>query len=263
MSSKSFEEASEQVRRLMEVAGGSCDAYAEPKPAPVAAPAAPPKVNYRAWEEEVSSPLLHSEPAPVVQRAAPDWLEGAGYLRSSDAPSRDELDDLMQEIPGYSRRDTEEVVSPEPTLTPSPVASGNEGYETECGGMKEVYRGETAHPPITDEYRLLSSVDDAGELLAVFTAFQQAQLDGEEEIQVKLDSGTYALCNKTSRMELVDDVKGLRYIKADMAEMNHYAPLVEDRDIFIWVVPLPEYQGQGDPSNDLGYIHDGWAYLRK
>lgn len=283
MSSKSFEEASEQVRRLLEVAGGSCDAYA---PTPDPAPACPlPKKNYRVWEEDISSPLLDTPPVLVAARAAPDWLEGGNFTPAHSEPTRDELDGFIRESLGgefdslvdvhdccgcschvckdehASGQHTEKCLTRFQKGVQKPAAKEDEdSYETECGGVVQVYRGETAHPPITNEYALIGSVDDGGELLAIYTAFQQAQLDGTEEIQVKMDTGNHTLYNTKGRMELVDDVKGIRYIKADMAEMNHYAPIVEDRDIFIWVIPTPEHQqGAGD---DLGYIHDGWSYGR-
>lgn len=252
MSSDTFEEASEAVRRLMEVAGGSCDAYAEPP-----APAAPPKKNYRVWEEDVESSLLHTPPDPDVPRTSPDWIEGGHFVPpmkndgGEQEPTRDDLDEFIRESMGFE-------AAPKQKTPPSPVP---EQEVAECAGVIQEYRGESAHPPITNEYKLLSSVDDAGELLDLFTAFQEAVLNGPEEIQVKMGSGTYTLYNKPGRVELIDDVKGIRYVKADIAEMNHYAPIVEEEDLFIWVIPTPEYQ-QG-AEDHLGYIHNGWAYGRK
>lgn len=252
---KSFDEVSEQVRRLMEVAGGSCDAYAEPKPE--STPDS--KKNYRIWEEDISSPLLDTPPETSVPRSSPDWLHGGGYLgaeEKNDQPSRDELDAFIRESLGFDPRSDDS----EPSVPTGPDTRPPISDTLECGGMIQGYRGDTAHPPITNEYELIGPVEDAGELSELFLCFQEAEFKKDVEIPVKMDTGTYTLYNKPGRMELIDDVKGIRYIKADMAEMNHYSPIVEERDIFIWVVPTPEHQ-QG-PSDDLGYIHDGWAFGR-
>lgn len=227
MSSNSFEEASESIRHLMEVAGGSCDAYAPPSTPEQ------PKKSFPSWEK-VSSKLLHTEPEPVATHALPDWVEGQNFSPAgkNDEPSRDELDEFIRENLGFEKpevvdpgvhqccgcscgvcehghgtgtkgqhtkacltRFENEMSQPTPTTTLAPEKE----VEVECGGMVQVYRGETAHPPITNEYMLIGSVDDGGELLAIYTAFQEAKLSGAEETEVKLDGGTHTLYNKIGR----------------------------------------------------------------
>jgi len=254
MSSKTFEEASEQVRHLMEVAGGSCDAYAPP-PAPEQ-----PKKSFPSWEE-VSSKLLHTEPEPVATRTSPDWVTGQNFspAEKNDEPSRDELDEFIRESLG---------ANPAPKEEPAPPTPENEPGQEEilCAGSIQEYRGESAFEPITDEYKLLGSVEDAGELADIYYAFQDASLDPKSVVKVAMDTGIHELTTVTGSgtrdyLELVDDVKGLRYVRADLVEMSRYAPIVEKGDLLIWVIPTPEFQ-QG-PDDHLGYIHNGFAYLRK
>lgn len=292
MSNKSFDEVSEQVRHLLEVAGGSCDAYSSP---PDEKPVLTPKKNYRVWEEEVSSPLLHTTPEPVITRTAPDWIQSGDFSpagKNSNEPSRDELDEFIRESLGFEKPEMDPIVHQccgcscvvcehghgkgqhtkecrtrienevlAPASASAPVSSDPEEMgSVECGGMVQVYRGETAHPPITKEYQLVGPVDDAGELYTLYSAFQTASLDvvrsGIEDLKVVLDSGTYPITMRSGNFEVMDTVKGLRYVQAGVAETNQYEPIVEENDIFLWVVAM-------NGGQDYGYIHDGYVYTRQ
>lgn len=230
-----FEKASSSVRRLMEVAGGSCDAYADQPPATK-------KQTFPTWEE-VSSPLLHTEPPPVEKRSPPDWMEGTNFTPSDSEPTRDELDEFIRESLGSKSAPKEET-------KPTPQE------EILCGGVVEIYRGENQFEPITNEYRFISSVEDAGELALLYQAFELARLNPKATTQVALDTGSYPLTPRGSTFELIDTKKNLRYVMADWAEMSHHEPIVEENDLFIWVLSM-------DSGQDEGYIHSGWVYGRK
>lgn len=225
-----FEQASKQVRRLMEIAGGSSDAYEE-----TPTPEKPQHVDWEAACAQVSRLITPAKPtpAPVAQ---------VGEEPASDEPSGQELEDFFRELKGEKPF----VPPTEKELTELPAI--------DCGGVIEgMPRGSSPLTPLPD-YREAGSVDDAGELFDLYHAFLHViQTQRPEDVQ--LESGQYTILKAMGAWALCDSTKNLKYILD--ANPHQYSAEFQVDDLLIWV------RGISDGGEDYGYIWNGWCYLRK
>ena len=106
--------------------------------------------------------------------------------------------------------------------------------------------------PISDDYAIHGVVEDAGELKPIFEAIEQSLIFGKH-VTVALESGSYATQKGVSGgWKLIDPVKDRCYITQTMRGYE----AVAEGDTFIWVMQ------ESDHDVDLGYLHEGYVFLR-
>lgn len=177
---------------------------------------------------------------------------------------------LMEGV-GGSADAYEPPVAPTPASTQEPrqlpeddpvLRASKEDLPLDClgGEAKSLTAEELAglwiYPlPISDDYLIQGVVEDAGELKPIFEALEQSIISGKH-VTVALESGSYATQKGANGLGwiLIDPVKDRRYVQ--QIETGAAFKGVDEGDTFIWVMQ------ESNHDVDLGYIHEGYVFLR-
>lgn len=235
-----FDQASRSLNRLMEVAGGSANAYDEvPTPKPT------PATNKPGWDEVVSTLAKHfhsetSSPAP-----------GEESPISSDEPSPEEMRSFWNE---FHTLTTESETAPLlPEAEEEPLASCATDLEPLDTVIPNPALALARLPrPISPEYRYAGVVENAGELFGLYNDFSDV-LSGRAPTPTKLDSGLYSITLTGNEFVLDDPVKGFRY-QSDRTKA--LSPTTDD--VFVWV-----FQINGSHLDKIGYLQNGYVFIRR
>lgn len=267
-----YDDATNQVARLMQAVGGSVDAYEDTRRAPPASPKKP------SWEQAIRN--MTTKPAAAAGPKSPIFPDRGEEIDASsgpfdfeageEIPSNTEVIDFVQEcLAGLANPSpftpATEVLFPiyapappnsDPKRPPTPVVIAAK-EEHECGGEIDGIRGASPAEPIMAAYELVGQVENLGELSVLYYAFTERSL-GEADVLVKLESGTYPVTrHKNGNLELKDTGKKLHYLLEDVAHI--FPKSVEPEDVFIWVLPITN-----TPMPEAhGYLHNGWAFMHK
>lgn len=220
---KSFEETQYQIARLMEVAGGSANAYEVPLGA-----------------EDTNPPVKSVEDNPFE---TPD--RGLVLENSSDEPAGDEPAPEDEEPAPTGQAPTpleERVLSIEGS---SLGGSYTEAWEDAPGAP------ESLDP---DRYQYYRPVEGCGELSDIWDALTWTITKGEgATVQLETGSGTFVK-NPHGCWVLDDVVKNKRYLLETGSLSGH---LATDEDYLLWVMAVDDH------DEDFGYIHNGYVFLIK
>jgi len=236
---ESFQEALQNVRRLLEKVGGSASAYEE------LTAVLPPrsKSSKPSWEEASKEAIHHtldSNPFQKGDSTFPCVLEqiDSEDLTPTQGISRKELLETFQEL----------GLDP---VTKTILEDWSEEGENDCLGdvtAAELGLGKNINP---SRYQPIGFVENLGELNVIYSALVKCARGNPVE-QVKLDSGTFPVQRRASTWVIEDSVKGIEYTWENVSQM--YPRAIREEDNFVWVTLTSE-------RKDLGYLHNGSVFI--
>lgn len=245
-----FDDATREINRLMEVAGGSANAYDD---APVTTPEPAPLMNKPAWDEVVGSLATAFRDGNLFKRETPSAEDGA-VAPASDEPTPEEMRDFWKEFHTYPKDTKVSAEESEREFEKRELES--------CGSfLNDAVSDEAPNPqlalsriprPIAPDYRYVGSVENAGELFGLYNSFRDV-LSGRPPHLVALDSGEYEIFALGDEFILEDKVKGFRY-QSDSSKER--APTTSD--VFIWVAQI-----NGNFFDKIGYIVNESVFVRR
>ncbi len=232
-----WDQAQALLRALGERVGGSVDAYA-PEPS-----------------DELRRIL--GEPFPE-RTPAPRNMEEHGLRIEEDPglppPIQEEV--VLTPVPEPIGDPDVHVIVPEDPMAYNPILDMGPPDLTLDDAVDEELAsflhnvGSLAPLPIDDGYLFQAAVVDCGELAQVAEAFALV-LDGMEDVTVELESGTYTVYEGIGIRSITDETKNREYRIGNPEEHG-----LDKSKLLVWV---------DDPTTDeaLGYIYDGWVYMKK
>ena len=229
---KDFEEASGQVRSLLIAIGeGEVNAYESPS------------------QEEEQPP----EEEGTFEAAFQSVQAALGTASGSPAPASSAPEETLPEMPQFGDTGlilSEEEAEEEEEATVSAV--DEEGTDWTCV-LAEAEEDFGAPSPLNEQYELQGPVEDSGELEEVHNSLSDSILTGKSQ-PAHLEGGLFHTQEESYGWELVDASQQIRYVQqqGDLGDGRKVSP--EDR--FFWVLA-------GEEENCVGYIHNGYVFLRK
>lgn len=229
-----WDQAQALLRALGERVGGSVNAYA-PEPSDelrriLGEPFPELKPAPRNMEEH--GLRIEEDPAlPLPEEVAPSWVK---------KPVGD---------PNIKVIVPEDPMAYNPALDMGPPDHHDDILDEELASFLHNV-GSLAPLPIDEGYLFQAAVVDCGELAQIAEAFALV-LDGMEDVTVELESGTYMVYEGIGIRSITDETKNREYRIGNPEEHG----LCKSK-LLIWV---------DDPTTDetLGYIYDGWVYMKK
>ena len=108
--------------------------------------------------------------------------------------------------------------------------------------------------PLNPDYERSADVEEGGELAAIWDGFTWVDAASKPR-EIQMDSGPATIHRTAEGAWVLEDLeKNRKYLKEEGTLDGHLRP---GKDVLIWVSGLSNFHP------DLGYIHNGYAFLRK
>lgn len=246
----SFEEATRQVADLMAACGQGVSAYEDD-------PTFQGGNSFEAASAAVEAAEQQADrghPAPAANEEHFSGLTPAEGLEGLEVPlDHDDEEDLQEALARLQGTQT---------TVPHQQVEQEEASDDDYGLCATDIDDGDLLPEVIDAeaYSFHNVVECSGNLEAVWKAFEMARRTGEPQ-RLELPDRSLQMERKHDCWEIRDEQANLWYLEAGENDVLAQQAL-EAGDLFIWVIPIIEGQDSA-LVEDLGYIHNGYVFMRR